>query len=348
MNTSDDTSLRDRHIIACIWDFDKTLIKGYMQTPIFAEYGIDEKLFWREVNMLPELYARTGVNVSPETVYLNHLLSFVKSGYMKGLSNAKLRELGSKLVFCDGVIELFESLKEVVRSSEEYRKLDIKLEHYIISTGLAEMIRGSKIAPYVDGIFGCEFVEEPLPPYFSRQPEFDMGALSTQINQIGVMVDNTIKTRFIFEINKGSNKNPAINVNARIRPEDRRIPIRNMIYIADGPSDVPVFSVVRRGGGKAFAVYTPNKQDEFAQNDMLLENGRIDAYGSNDYREGTSTSMWLKMHVQKLCDRIVKDVETAVEERLGGVPKHLHNPASTSVESRPIAEEEDLFKDKNV
>ena len=110
MNEGQDTSLRDRHIIACIWDFDKTLIKGYMQTPIFAEYGIDEKLFWREVNMLPDLYAKRGINVSPETVYLNHLLSFVKSGYMKGLSNAKLRQLGSRLEFCDGIPELFEEL----------------------------------------------------------------------------------------------------------------------------------------------------------------------------------------------------------------------------------------------
>ncbi len=341
MNEGQDTSLRDRHIIACIWDFDKTLIKGYMQTPIFAEYGIDEKLFWREVNMLPDLYAKRGINVSPETVYLNHLLSFVKSGYMKGLSNAKLRQLGSRLEFCDGIPELFEELKAVTRSEDAYRKLDIKLEHYIVSTGLAEMIRGSKIAPYVDGIFGCEFVEQPFPPYFSRQPEFDMGALSTQINQIGVIVDNTIKTRFIFEINKGTNKNPAINVNARIRPEDRRIPIRNMIYIADGPSDVPVFSVVRRGGGKAFAVYTPHKKDEFAQNDMLLENGRIDAYGANDYRSDTPTAMWLKMHVGKLCDRIVKDVADAVESRLGEVPRHLHT--AFSVEAKPIAEEDDLF-----
>lgn len=99
--------MRTSNIIACIWDFDKTLIRGYMQTPIFQEYNIDEKLFWKEVNMLPELYAKSGVRVSPETVYLNHLLSFVKSGCMQGLNNAKLRELGAQLEFCDGVIEFF-------------------------------------------------------------------------------------------------------------------------------------------------------------------------------------------------------------------------------------------------
>ena len=326
MNETEDTTLRESRIIACVWDFDKTLIKGYMQTPIFREYGVDEKLFWKEVNMLPSIYAQRGERVSPETVYLNHLLSFVKNGDMAGLSNAKLRELGATLEFCDGLPEFFQSLRDVVKEQKQYRQMDIRLEHYIISTGLAEMIRGSKIAKYVDGIFGCEFVEEPMPPYFSRQPEFDLKNLSAQINQVGMMVDNTIKTRFIFEINKGTNKNPAIDVNARISQSDRRVPIRNMIYVADGPSDVPVFSVVRKGGGRAYAVYTPDSEAEFAQNDSLLENGRIDAYGPNVYIETSPTAVWLKMHVRKICDRMVKDVDSAVETRLGKAPTHVHNP----------------------
>lgn len=344
MKNDADASLRQTHIIACIWDFDKTLIKGYMQTPIFKEYNIDEKLFWREVNLLPEFYKSRGIRVSPETVYLNHLLSFVKSGYMNGLSNAKLRELGGRLEFCDGIPDLFADLRSVVRAPA-YSKLDIRLEHYIVSTGLAEMIRGSAVAKYVDGIFGCEFIEEPLPPYFSRQPEFDLSTLSAQINQIGVMVDNTIKTRFIFEINKGTNKNPAIDVNARILEADRRVPIKNMIYIADGPSDVPVFSVVRNGGGKAFAVYTPDRRSEFEQNDMLLENGRIDAYGPNVYTPESSTVMWLKMHIQRICDRIVKEVSQTIEERTGRAPRHLHNPATPPKKKQsPKQSELSLFK----
>ncbi len=326
MDKRNDTTMRSSNIIACIWDFDKTLIPGYMQTPIFREYGVDEKLFWREVNMLPSIYAERGIRVSPETVYLNHLLSFVKSGYMGGLSNAKLRKLGEKLEFCEGIPEFFGVLRNTVKSAAKARNADISLEHYIISTGLAEMIRGSKIARHVDGIFGCEFVEEPLPPYFSKQPEFDLSSLSTQINQIGMIVDNTIKTRFVFEINKGTNKNPAIDVNSHIAPEDRRVPIRNMIYIADGPSDVPVFSVVRKGGGKTFAVYSEGSEAEFAQNDMLLENGRIDAYGPNKYTLETSTAVWLQMHVKKICERIIREIDEAVETRLGKAPRHIHNP----------------------
>ncbi len=316
-------ALRNPPIIACIWDFDKTLIKGYMQKPIFKHFDIDEKAFWKEVNLLPEIYAKQGIRVSAESVYLNHILSYVKNGAMRGLSNEMLREFGKELEFCDGLPEFFEELKAIVEAPQ-YAKLDIKLEHYIVSTGLAEMIRGSKIAPYCDGIFACEFIEEPLPPYFSQQPEFDLNCLSKQINQIGFIVDNTIKTRFIFEINKGTNKNPSIDVNANIKGEDRRVPINNMIYVADGPSDVPVFSVVKKGGGKSFAVYDRECLAEFEQNDSLLASGRIDAYGAADYSSPSSTYNWLKMHVHKMCDRIIADKSFALCARVGKAPEHIH------------------------
>lgn len=335
----ENTNLYSSNVIACIWDFDKTLIDGYMQSPIFREYGVDEILFWKEVNMLPKIYAHKGVRVAPESVYLNHLLSFVKSGIMQGLSNAKLRELGAKLSFCPGLPDFFDELRNLVAENPQYQALDIKLEHYIVSTGIAEMIRGSAIASHVDGIFGCEFVEEPMPPYFSLQKEFDFQSLSHQINQIGMIVDNTIKTRFIFEINKGTNKNPNISVNDQILEKDRRVPIRNMIYIADGPSDVPVFSVVRKNGGKAFAVYSPANDAEFEQNDFLLSSDRIDSYGPNVYTKGSATHTWLKMHVKKICERIIKDHSEAIENKVGKAPVHLHK----FKKSAPDKSEPELF-----
>ena len=101
------------------------------------------------------------------------------------------------------------------------------------------MIKESKIAPYVDGIFACEFIESPFPPNFMSQTEFSL-PIELEISQVGRTVDNTIKTRCIFEINKGSNRNNKIDVNSFIPHEDRRIPIDQMIYVTDGPSDVPV------------------------------------------------------------------------------------------------------------
>lgn len=322
MSKNTANSLHSQNIIACVWDFDKTLIPGYMQAPIFDYYNIDSATFWREVNQLPEVYQQRGVTVSKDTVYLNHLLNYVKNGVLKGLSNAKLKELGKELEFYNGLPQFFKELQDGVKRNHDYANHGIRLEHYIISTGLAAMIRGSVIAPFVDGIYGCEFVENPLFPGFSLQTDFDL-EYDTEISQIGVMVDNTIKTRFIFEINKGSNKNPEIDVNSKMNDSDRRIPFSNMIYIADGPSDVPVFSVVKTHGGKTFAVYNPDNEEEFAQNDSLLQAGRIHAYGPADYSSGSATGMWIRMHIDKICRKIIKERQNALEERLSKPPKHL-------------------------
>ena len=335
-------SLHRQNIVACIWDFDKTLIPGYMQTPLFQAYGIDEDAFWREVNGLPPIYEKRGVRVSHDTIYLNHLISYVKNGALKGLTNQRLRELGAELVFYPGVKDLFTQLKGLPDTKPEYRKHNIKLEHYIISTGLAEMIRGSAIADHVDGIFGCEFIEAPLPPHYSSQDELPLN-MEFEISQIGTIVDNTIKTRFIFEINKGSNKNPQIDVNASIAPDNRRVPIRRMIYTADGPSDVPVFSVVKGNEGKTFAVFHPERDAEFAQNDALLHSGRIHAYGPADYSIDSTTSKWLRMHVGQICDRIVKECEQTLDSHVSDAPRHLHDEEAPE-KSLPAEEPlEELF-----
>lgn len=335
-------SIHGQNIVACVWDFDKTLIPGYMQEPLFKEYNLDGKAFWNEVNRLPGIYKERGINVSSDTVYLNHLLNYVKNGALKGLTNRKLRELGKELRFYEGLPGFFLELKELVKSKKEYRMHGLTLEHYIISTGLAEMIRGSLIAPYVEDIYGCEFVENPFPPGFLVQPEL-LEEVESEISQIGVMVDNTIKTRFIFEINKGTNKNASIDVNSKMTAEDRRIPLSNMLYIADGPSDVPVFSVVKDQGGKTFAVYNAEQPEEFKQNDNLLQSGRIHAYGPADYRSSSATSMWLKMHVMEICDRIVKDRSEALESRVSKPPRHLHKEEVKAKEDGLVMEQFELF-----
>jgi len=305
---------------------------------------MDEERFWKEVNALPDIYGRRGTRVSHDTIYLNHLISFVKNGCLKGLTNQRLRELGKELLFYPGLPELFENLKTLVTSKPEYRKHNITLEHYIISTGLAEMIKGSTIAPHVEAIFGCEFIEAPLPPNYSKQDELPL-QMEFEISQIGTIVDNTIKTRYIFEINKGSNKNPSIDVNASMERVDRRIPIDRMIYTADGPSDVPVFSVVKSNGGKAYAVFNPDSEAEFAQNDALLHAGRIHAYGPADYREQSTTAKWLRMHVRQICDHIVAECEEELFRKVRRAPRHLHDEDEKDVAPRenPDAPQKELF-----
>ena len=316
------TTLFTQNTIACIWDFDKTLIPDYMQSPLFRRYGIDEAGFWDEANKLTEHYKRRGYHLSPEIAYLNHLLTYVLAGQLHGLNNKILAECGAEIKFYAGLPAFFDRAKSFVQEKAEYRKHDITLEHYIVSTGIAPMVRGSAIAKFVEGIWACEFIENPLQPGFLKQNELSIEAAS-QIAQIGMVIDNTTKTRAIFEINKGTNKNPAIEVNSKMAAEDRRIPFQNMIYIADGPSDVPSFSVVKGGGGRAYAVYNPANPAEFAQNDRLLQSGRIHGYGPADYTEASSTPQWLRLHIHQMCDRIVADRETAVAQKASKPPRHL-------------------------
>ena len=328
------STLFTQNIIACVWDFDKTLIPAYMQVPLFRRYGIDEPTFWAETNALASHYKKRGYNISPEISYLNHLLTYVIAGKMAGLNNQILRECGREIEFYPGLPKFFESSRAWVKAKPEYAKHELQLEHYVVSTGLAEMIRGSALAPQLDAVWACEFIENPLQPGFLKQKELGLEA-AAEIAQIGVMIDNTTKTRAIFEINKGTNRNPAIDVNAQVPPEDRRIPLQNMIYIADGPSDVPSFSVVKKGGGKTYAVYNPAVRAEFEQNDRLRATGRIDHYGPADYTENSATSHWLHLQIEKICDRIVTDREAAMAARISRPPRHLSTPPVSEAGKAP-------------
>jgi len=304
-----------QNVIAVIWDFDKTLINGYMQEPIFKKYGIDEKKFWDEVNSGPKEYEKQGIRVNRDTYYLNHILEYVKIGKLKDLSNKILFDLGSELEFCDGLPELFKELKESVVNDDVYKKYDIKLEHYIVSTGLIQMIKGSKIAEHVDGIWGCEFSEETI----KNSEDHDTKVIS----QIVYAIDNTTKTRAIFEINKGINVFDQIDVNSKVPEENKRIPIKNMVYIADGPSDVPVFSVVKKNGGMTFAVYRKGNEKEFLQVDQLRQDGRVDMFGEADYRKDTLTYMWLTKEIKRIAHRIYKEHEDDISKGVSKAPRHI-------------------------
>jgi hypothetical protein len=179
------TTLFTQNIIACIWDFDKTLIPEYMQSPLFRRYGIDEATFWAETNALVGHYQKRGYHLAPEISYLNHLLTYVLAGPLSGLSNQTLRACGKDIAFYPGLPSFFDLAKTFVAERPEYQKHEISLEHYIVSTGIAEMVRGSAIAPHVDGIWACEFIENPLQPGFLRQNELSIEA-AAGIAQIGM------------------------------------------------------------------------------------------------------------------------------------------------------------------
>ncbi|WP_301859202.1 hypothetical protein [uncultured Megasphaera sp.] len=206
--------------------------------------------------------------------------------------------------------EIFQNVRDQIEQEPKYSEYNIKVEHYIVSTGLRKVIEGSAVAPYVDGIWGCDFIED----------ECDG---QTVITELGYTLDNTTKTRALFEISKGVPKNGNIDVNAKMPQELRRVRFENMIYIADGPSDIPAFSVVNRFGGATFAIYPPGDTAAFQQVETLRRDGRVNMYAEADYREGTTAYMWITNKVQAFADRIYTREKQRIDAAVSQVPKHL-------------------------
>lgn len=295
------------NIIAVIWDCDKTLIDGYMQDPIFEEYKIKSSEFWKEVNAIATQYETNGIRVNKDTYYLNHFIKCARNGTFPGLNNQKLKSYGEKQKFYNGIPEIFEHTKNMFKDDKRYSEYGIQVEHYIVSTGFAEVIRGSKLMPYVDGVWGCELLDV-----------LDKNG-NKVISEVLYTIDNTTKTRAIFEINKGTN----IDVNSRISEEHRRVRFENMIYIADGPSDIPAFSVVKKNGGATFAIYPKGDQKAMIQVEQMREDGRVDMYAEADYSEGTTAYMWITNKIQKMADRIRNTEKAKIENSTSSAPRHL-------------------------
>lgn len=298
-----------QNVIALIWDFDKTLVNGYMQDPIFEEYGVNPSEFWKEVNAMPEKYAKIGVRVNPDIAYLLKFIRDAKAGLFRGLNNEKLRTYGAKQNFYPGIPEFFEKTLNLLKDNKECKEFNIRVEHYIVSTGFAEVIKGSVLASLVESIWGCELIDsentsEPI------------------INEVAYTIDNTTKTRAIFEINKGVNKKNGQGVNAKMGEGQRRVAFKNMIYIADGPSDVPAFSLIKKNEGLTFAVYPRGDIKALNQVELLRSEGRVDFFAEADYTEGTTTFNWLVEKIKGISNRIIQEERNKLVVANTG-PKHL-------------------------
>ena len=299
------------NIIAVIWDCDKTLINGYMQDPIFKKYNVDAHDFWDEVNSIPKQLEKQGVRVNADTYYLNHFIKCAHNGTFPGLNNAMLREFGKAQQFYPGIPEIFKRTKEMFVDDKTYSEYGIQVEHFIVSTGFAELIRGSELMPYVDGVWGCELLDAP-----------DKDG-NDVLSEIVYTIDNTTKTRAIFEINKGIGKLPEINVNSKIPKEMRRVQFENMIYIADGPSDIPAFSLVNQNGGATFAIYPKGDIKAMRQVEQMRADGRVDMYAEADYSEGTTAYMWITSKIQEIADRIRNNEKGKILASTSATPRHL-------------------------
>lgn len=227
-----------QNVVAIVFDFDDTLTDD-STTKLLEAHGVDAADFWQH-----QMKKRTDEGWDAPLAYLTWILDNVGEGKRFGmLTNAQLRQFGEKLAFYTGLPELFIDLQAIAAEHPLTRPV---VEFYIVSGGLEEVIRGSSIAKHFHGIWGCNFAEE--------------GGCVRHVKNI---ITFTEKTKALFAINKGISdqeirKNP-YTVNEFRTPEDRRVPFRNMIYLGDGLTDVPCFSLLDRMGGKAFAVFDPKK-----------------------------------------------------------------------------------------
>ena len=295
------------NVIAVIWDCDKTLIDGYMQDPIFSDHGIEPKVFWEKAGAVPKLCEKQGIRVNKDTYYLNYFIKCAHDGTFPGLNNEKLHQYGKQQKFYNGVPEIFEHTKNMFSNDKSYAEYGIQVEHYIVSTGFAEVIRGSKLMPYVDGVWGCELLDAP-----DERGE-------PVISEVLYTIDNTTKTRAIFEINKGKD----VDVNSQIPEALRRVHFENMIYIADGPSDIPAFSVVKERGGATFAIYPKGDIHAMQQVEQMRQAGRVDMYAEADYSQGTTAYMWITNRIRQMADRIREVEKAKIRKGASCVPQHL-------------------------
>jgi hypothetical protein len=291
-------------VIALVWDFDRTLIPGNMQDPIFDAYDVDPAVFWAEVDGLVEYYGRQGIRIQRDIAYLGHLLTYVREGTFKDLTNERLLELGADLAPAPGMPDFLEETRQRVADIPEFASQGITVEHYVVSTGILPMIEGSVFADHVDGVWANTLIETPAPSgYLDQLP---VASAPAPVSHLGYTIDNTAKTRALFEINKGINRNSGVDVNARIGEEERRVPLRHMIYIADGPSDVPCFSILNQNGGKTLGVYTLDPVDNHRRVKQLQEQGRIQGMAEADFRPGKAAYLWLMDSIEQIGYEIIE------------------------------------------
>lgn len=269
-------------VIALLYDFDKTLgTTDMMDYEFIPSMGFKPNDFWKEANGLAHDNGMDGV-----LAYM-YYMKVLSEKTNKRFTRDDLVELGKGIEFFKGVKRWFKRINEYGKS------LGLTVEHYVISSGLREMIEGTSIAKEFKEIFASEFMyDESGYPVWPK-----------------LSVNYTNKTQFVYRINKGvldiSNDR---DLNSSTPEDLRRVKFTNMIYIGDGLTDVPCMKLVRSSGGTSIALYNKNKS-EIAKD--MIEHERVDFAFKADYSEGSE----LDIIMHRLLDKLAAD-NALEEERL--------------------------------
>jgi len=286
-------------IIAIICDFDGTLGPD-MISFLLEEYGIDPKMFWDKITSMVE---EDGWD--PAQAYLNEIVKYAKRNKIPDLTKTRLRRLGAKLQLFPGVPQVFPELKRFVKTNAKLKSLTapIELRYYIISGGLEQMIRGTPVAKYAHAIFACDF-------HYN---------LNGTVEAVKRTISFTEKTKFIYAINKGIEQEITLQpyrVNDAMEMAERPIPFAQMIYIGDGPSDIPCMSMIKQNGGEGIGVSETGK---FKKGYELARGKRLSVGPySADYRPKSD----MRQVLHEILTARGLDIDIELRKKLVEAPRH--------------------------
>lgn len=260
--------------VAICYDFDGTLSPKNMQEyDFFNALGNGAKKFWAEARALAKEN-----NADEILAYMMLMIERAKNSKAKTTRSA-FRDYGKGIELYPGVDTWFD------RINQYGKQLGLAIHHYIISSGIKEMIEGSPIANKFKKIYACSFI-------------YDQNDVAVWP---AVAVNYTTKTQFIFRINKGiEDDNDHETINKFIPREERAIPFSRMIYLGDGSTDVPCMRLIKDLGGTSIAVYPPRSSKKHSAAEHLLNDGRVNFISQADYAAGARLHELVKIIMEKI------------------------------------------------
>lgn len=264
-NTND-----DKPIVAICYDFDKTLSPTDMQAQGYIQsVNYDVNTFWQESNDLAK-----NNDMDQNLAYMYKMMDAARRNFII-LNRDKLEEYGSKVSLFPGVENWFNNINDFAEEK------GVLVEHYVISSGLKEMIEGTSIAKA--GVFKAVYASSY---YYDERGEVKWPAQ---------VVNFTNKTQYLFRISKGVLGVNDADVNNHYEPEDIRIPFHNIIYIGDSDTDIPCMKVVTINGGHSIGVYDKDK----SKVQKMIHENRISYYAAADYRNGKELDKIVKAIISR-------------------------------------------------
>ena len=262
---------RLKPIVAILYDFDKTLCTQDMQNYGFIpSLGLAPSDFWRLANSFGWREKMDGI--------LAYMYTMIQESRKRGVpfTRQTLKHQGRSIAFFPGVTDWF------ARINRFGERQGVTVEHYVISSGLREIIEGSANAGEFKEIYASEFYyDESGAPVWPK-----------------LAVNFTAKTQFVYRINKGVlDVSDDQTLNASMPDDSKRVPFTNMIYVGDGLSDVPCMKMMRAYGGQAIAVYQESNRPGVED---LLAKGRVDFIFPADYRAGSALEATVQDIIRKM------------------------------------------------